>query len=186
MGETIDTMGGGKKKKAEPESSSDDDSSSEEEKPKKKAATKKRKRKESSSDDDSSSEEEKPKKKKSPVVKAAAAKADEEEGYWDEWGTWQEGKAPKKKPPAGERHTDKFKRELEENATYEDAFLKDNTYEGTFGADGWGAKASAILLQTKGKGFRHEKTKKKRGTYKGGKIDDFQVNSYKFQYSDSE
>jgi len=41
-------------------------------------------------------------------------------------------------------------------------------------------------MQTKGKGFRHEKTKKKRGTYKGGLIDDKQVNSYKFSYSDDE
>jgi hypothetical protein len=64
----------------------------------------------------------------------------------------------------------------------QDSILKDNTYAGTFGEDGWGAKASAVLMQTKGKGFRHEKTKKKRGTYKGGTIDDTQVNSYKFQY----
>ena len=64
--------------------------------------------------------------------------------------------------------------------------MKDNTYEGTFGANGWGAKASAVLLQTKGKGFRHEKTKKKRGTYKGGLINDQEVNSYKFTYSDDD
>ena len=64
--------------------------------------------------------------------------------------------------------------------------LKDNTYAGTFGEAGWGAKDSAVLLQTKGKGFRHEKTKKKRGTYKGGKIDDYQVNSFKFQYDSDE
>ena len=63
--------------------------------------------------------------------------------------------------------------------------LKDNTYAGTFGDGGWGAKASEVLMQTKGKGFRHEKTKKKRGSYKGGKIDDNQVNSFKFAY-DSE
>ena len=38
-----------------------------------------------------------------------------------------------------------------------------------------GACVECLCRQTKGKGFRHEKTKKKRGTYKGGKIDDFQV-----------
>eukprot|EP00658_Telonema_sp_P-2_P079887 TRINITY_DN7847_c0_g1_i3.p1 TRINITY_DN7847_c0_g1~~TRINITY_DN7847_c0_g1_i3.p1 ORF type:complete len:140 (-),score=46.93 TRINITY_DN7847_c0_g1_i3:114-533(-) len=113
----------------------------------------------SSDDDDDSSEDEKPKKKASPKVQSA-----------------------KKQKVQGER----FQRVKAEEATYEDQFLKDNTYEGTFGADGWGAKASAILLQTKGKGFRHEKTKKKRGTYKGGKIDDCVVNSYKFQYSDED
>ena len=36
--------------------------------------------------------------------------------------------------------------------------------EGTFGAGGWGAKASEKLLKTRGKSFRHEKTKRKRGT----------------------
>jgi hypothetical protein len=32
---------------------------------------------------------------------------------------------------------------------------------------GAGAKAAEILSKVKGKGFRHEKTKKKRGTYRG-------------------
>lgn len=40
-----------------------------------------------------------------------------------------------------------------------------------FGGAGWGAKASNTLLQVRGKDFRHEKTKKKRGTYRGGAID---------------
>jgi len=35
----------------------------------------------------------------------------------------------------------------------------------------------------KGKGFRHEKTKKKKGTYRGGAIDT-RVNSIKFTFSD--
>lgn len=46
-----------------------------------------------------------------------------------------------------------------------------NSYEATFGAEGWGAKAQQVLGATRGKGFRHEKTKKKRGSYMGGKID---------------
>ena len=71
---------------------------------------------------------------------------------------------------------------------------------GTYGTGGWGAKASEVLIkvyscvimccrvivvfntfvkiQTRGKSFRHEKTKKKRGTYRGGKID-FKVMSIK-------
>merc|ERR1711934_522443 len=54
----------------------------------------------------------------------------------------------------------------------------DNSYAGTYGDGGWGAKASDILIKTRGKSFRHEKTKKKRGTYRGGKID-FKVMSIK-------
>ncbi|KAK9869038.1 hypothetical protein WJX84_005211 [Apatococcus fuscideae] len=55
----------------------------------------------------------------------------------------------------------------------------DNSYQATFGEDGWGAKAQQVLGQVRGKDFRHEKTKKKRGTYKGGQID-FKVNSFKY------
>ena len=44
----------------------------------------------------------------------------------------------------------------------------------------WGAKASADMIVTRGKGFRHEKTKKKRGSYRGGKIDDMAIRSFKF------
>ena len=42
---------------------------------------------------------------------------------------------------------------------------------GTFGNEGWGAKANDILSKVRGKDFRHEKTKKKRGSYRGGAID---------------
>ena len=62
----------------------------------------------------------------------------------------------------------------------------DNSYEGTFGDEGWGAGASAILLQTRGKDFRHEKTKKKRGTYRGGKIDSMTTRSIKYDSSSDE
>jgi len=34
----------------------------------------------------------------------------------------------------------------------------------------WGAKAQSVLGKVKGDRFRHEKTKKKRGTYKGSGI----------------
>lgn len=43
----------------------------------------------------------------------------------------------------------------------------------------WGEKANLDLKNTRGKSFRHEKTKKKRGNYKGGAID-MGVNSIKF------
>lgn len=38
-------------------------------------------------------------------------------------------------------------------------------------------------MQVRGKDFRHEKTKKKRGSYKGGLIDNA-VNSFKFESDD--
>lgn len=48
------------------------------------------------------------------------------------------------------------------------------------GASGdWGEKANNVLKFTKGKSFRHEKTKKKRGSYRGGAIST-SVNSIKF------
>ncbi|GER45764.1 nucleolar and coiled-body phosphoprotein [Striga asiatica] len=50
---------------------------------------------------------------------------------------------------------------------------------------GYGAKAQEVLGQVKGRGFRHEKTKKKRGSYRGGQID-LQSHSIKFNYSDEE
>eukprot|EP00037_Helgoeca_nana_P032236 m.412853 g.412853 ORF g.412853 m.412853 type:complete len:254 (+) comp28957_c0_seq1:71-832(+) len=62
--------------------------------------------------------------------------------------------------------------------------LADNSYEGTFGENGWGAKASADLIVTKGKSFRHEKNKKKRGSYRGGQIDIHAVNSVKKTFDD--
>ena len=40
------------------------------------------------------------------------------------------------------------------------------------------------LEQVRGKDFRHEKTKKKRGTYKGGLIESGTVNSFKFESDD--
>ena len=43
----------------------------------------------------------------------------------------------------------------------------------------WGERANQDLKHTKGKSFRHEKTKKKRGSYRGGNID-IGVNSIKF------
>ena len=58
--------------------------------------------------------------------------------------------------------------------------LEDNSYEKAFGQDGYGAKASAVLMTVRGKDFRHEKTKKKRGSYRGGEINVGAVNSFKY------
>ncbi len=51
--------------------------------------------------------------------------------------------------------------------------------EKQFGEDGYGFKASAVLTQVRGKDFRHEKTKRKRGNYKGGSIS-MESNSFKY------
>lgn len=64
--------------------------------------------------------------------------------------------------------------------------LQDNSYWAKDGADiGYGAKAQEVLGQVRGRDFRHEKTKKKRGSYRGGLIDQ-QSHSIKFNYSDEE
>ncbi len=62
----------------------------------------------------------------------------------------------------------------------------DNQYESTFGQEGWGARAQAVLGAVRGKDFRHEKTKKKRGSYRGGAIDAGMTASYKYASSDDE
>ena len=58
-----------------------------------------------------------------------------------------------------------------------------NALHGQFGEDGYGAKASKKLLTVRGKDFQHEKTKKKRGSYRGGEIT---LKSNSFKYEDSE
>ena len=60
-----------------------------------------------------------------------------------------------------------FRRVKSEDIQIEKEELRDNSYKSF---DTWGAKASKDLIVTKGKGFRHEKTKKKRGSYRGGEI----------------
>ena len=48
------------------------------------------------------------------------------------------------------------------------------------GEENYGAKASKDLIVTRGEGFRKEKQKKKRGSYRGGVID-FESRSFKFE-----
>ncbi|KAF8008931.1 hypothetical protein BT93_J0048 [Corymbia citriodora subsp. variegata] len=79
-----------------------------------------------------------------------------------------------------------FQRIKVDEVVYADNRLKDNSYWAKDGADtGYGAKAQEVLGQVRGRDFRHEKTKKKRGTYRGGQID-LQSYSVKFNYSDDE
>lgn len=79
-----------------------------------------------------------------------------------------------------------FQRVKVDEVEFKDDRLKDNSYWAKDGADiGYGAKAQEVLGQVKGRDFRHEKTKKKRGSYRGGTID-LQSHSIKFNYSDEE
>jgi len=48
--------------------------------------------------------------------------------------------------------------------------LADNSYDTAFNASGYGKRASDVLIQVRGKDFRHGKTKMKRGNYRGGKM----------------
>ncbi|XP_015685262.2 nucleolar and coiled-body phosphoprotein 1-like, partial [Protobothrops mucrosquamatus] len=62
-----------------------------------------------------------------------------------------------------------------------DMRVANNSFDAKKGAMGdWGEKANDVLRFTKGKSFRHEKTKKKRGSYCGGTIST-QINSIKFE-----
>ncbi|EPS66824.1 hypothetical protein M569_07950, partial [Genlisea aurea] len=79
-----------------------------------------------------------------------------------------------------------FQRVRVEEVEFADERLQDNSYWAKDGAEiGYGAKAQEVLGQVKGRDFRHEKTKKKRGSYRGGQID-LQSHSIKFNYSDDE
>ena len=73
-----------------------------------------------------------------------------------------------------------FRRVISEDIVIPKHELRDNTYKNF---DTWGAKANQDLIVTKGKGFRSEKTKKKRGSYRGGAIN-VGVNSIRFDDSD--
>ncbi|GAV59705.1 SRP40_C domain-containing protein [Cephalotus follicularis] len=79
-----------------------------------------------------------------------------------------------------------FQRVKVEEVTFIDERLQDNSYWAKDGAEsGYGAKAQEALGQVRGRDFRHEKTKKKRGSYRGGQID-LRSHSIKFSYSDEE
>lgn len=57
--------------------------------------------------------------------------------------------------------------------------------EQTKSASNYGEKAAKDFDGIRGKAFKHAKNKKKRGSYKGGKID-MKSNSIKFENSDGE
>merc|ERR1712168_560150 len=71
-------------------------------------------------------------------------------------------------------------RRINEEAIEVKSKFSNNSFEAKSGAQGsWGEKANKDLLYTQGKSFKHEKTKKRRGSYRGGAIDNG-VHSVKF------
>ncbi|RKP15203.1 SRP40, C-terminal domain-containing protein, partial [Piptocephalis cylindrospora] len=78
-----------------------------------------------------------------------------------------------------------FCRVREDEVIFHDDRLKDNTWESKGGSDNYsyGFRANQDLIVTKGKSFRTEKNKKKRGSYRGGAID-FASHSIKFNLDD--
>ncbi|KAJ7381103.1 nucleolar and coiled-body phosphoprotein 1 [Desmophyllum pertusum] len=83
------------------------------------------------------------------------------------------------KQKGGRKIKTPFRRVVQEEIAV-DPRLKDNSFEAKYGSRGdWGEKANKDLKFVKGKSFRHEKTKKKRGSYRGGQINT-SINSIKF------
>ena len=122
----------------------------------------------SSSEDTSSSDEEEPAAKPAAKPAAAPAKPAPHSGG----GTGGKGGRPQGSP---------FQRvDASEWLGKLAGIGQDNSYAATFGDGGYGAKAQQKLGVTRGKGFRAEKTKAKRGSYRGGAIDGA-VNSIKFE-----
>ncbi|KAL1217447.1 hypothetical protein V5N11_004624 [Cardamine amara subsp. amara] len=173
-----------KSKSVEAESLGDDDD--------KEKSSKKRKRsepevtKEETEDDD---EESKRRKKDDEGVQETPVKQTdiEENGNVEKSETKSTNKKSGKGLSNSKEPNKPFQRVNVEEIVFTDNRLKDNSYWAKDGADsGYGAKAQEVLGQVKGRDFRHEKTKKKRGTYRGGGEIDLQSHSVKFDYSDDE
>ncbi|KAK7329728.1 hypothetical protein VNO77_23904 [Canavalia gladiata] len=111
-------------------------------------------------------------------------------GSFESAGEKSSGQMSGKKQPKGsvEQKPVKaaFQRVQVDKIQFVDERLQDNSYWAKGGAEsGYGAKAEEILGQVRGRDFRHEKTKKKRGSYRGGQID-LQSHSIKFNDSDDD
>jgi len=86
-------------------------------------------------------------------------------------------KRPRKEP---RQSNGRFQRIKVDQVQYEHERLKDNSYDSKGGVNGdYGARASRDLIVTRGDGFRKEKNKKKRGSYRGGEIT-LETHSIKF------
>ncbi|KAI0782219.1 SRP40, C-terminal domain-containing protein, partial [Abortiporus biennis] len=76
-----------------------------------------------------------------------------------------------KKKKAPRKSNTPFQRIKPDEVAFAHDVLKDNSFESRgAGMTDYGAKASQDLIVTRGAGFRKEKNKKKRGSYRGGDI----------------
>ncbi|PPR98868.1 hypothetical protein GOBAR_AA21811 [Gossypium barbadense] len=111
---------------------------------------------------------------------------EQENGNIEKNGKHSEQKSSKKQQNGSVQPKKPFQRVNVDEVEFVDSRLEDNSYWAKDGAEtGYGAKAQEVLGQVRGRGFRHEKTKKKRGSYRGGQID-LQSHSIKFNYSDED
>jgi len=131
---------------------------------------------ESSSDSDSDSDDEE-------EAKPAAAKESSSSSSSDSSSDAEEPKETEVAPVVEQKKTNTpFQRvKADEKYTLPMA-MRDNSFNADVQGRGttWGQKAHNDLIVTRGKGFRHEKTKKKRGTYRGGTLS-MEVRSIKFE-----
>ncbi|KZT69762.1 hypothetical protein DAEQUDRAFT_709480 [Daedalea quercina L-15889] len=75
-----------------------------------------------------------------------------------------------------------FQRIKADDIKFVDERLKDNTFESRgAGAGDYGERAARDLIVTRGAGFRKEKNKKKRGSYRGG---DITMQSFSIKFTD--
>jgi len=128
--------------------------------------------KESSSSDSDAGAKENPKAvKKTPIAANPSTKSSSDSDAKNGVPTKARGKRTPNEP---------FRR-IKTNIEDIPAHLRDNSYQADH--DAWGASAHNSMSRVQGKGFRHEKTKKKRGSYVGGKINT-SVNSIRYDDSD--
>ncbi|KAI8989778.1 SRP40, C-terminal domain-containing protein, partial [Trametes punicea] len=89
------------------------------------------------------------------------------------------GKSKEKKP---RKSNTPFQRVKPDEVKFADERLKDNRFEARgASASDYGARAARDLVVTRGAGFRKEKNKKKRGSYRGGEIT---MQSYSIKFND--
>ncbi|XWS73342.1 hypothetical protein CRYUN_Cryun02cG0119900 [Craigia yunnanensis] len=111
---------------------------------------------------------------------------EQENGTIEKNGENSEQKSLKKQQNGSAQPKKPFQRVNVDEVVFVDSKLEDNSYWAKDGSEsGYGAKAQEVLGQVRGRDFRHEKTKKKRGSYRGGQID-LHSHSIKFNYSDDE
>ncbi|WFD07892.1 jun-like transcription factor [Malassezia vespertilionis] len=79
--------------------------------------------------------------------------------------------------------TERFQRVKSDKAVFLDDRLRDMSYGAKSGTGDYGSRANDDLSITRGKAFTKEKNKKKRGSYRGGAIDQGS-HSIKFTYDD--